>query len=611
MAENRLLKHQPENLTFWFRRVTPELLARIRDCHKNGALLPGARPGLSKAVWALLAKEADRAVGAALAPQNRADQKGVDRSAALESMNRKVNFLLELVYPPESVLFRAPVKLDLEGRGGTVWLKNPPFCENDVLELRFLVGPDLPWSFHGLSRVIAIRPEGVKGGKRVDFRFETASEVNEDWDDTLVDSLAIEPPLELPSLSFEPEEVSLERPMSETLSSELLLVQPEPALPQLEQAMVTKRGAGIIGKVVESKVRESTVSKVQADDKYERMLQEGLKLVNGDLADVVANKGNDPFVAAAQPGGADKRRDFRINDRIPFVWCHVSEESFQEAMVSFHKDKEFGLRTIIRDQQKILKNLGDIQDVLKRKRSNARKFVDWHRNRLSWLFLRAKTENDELYYQGMTELFTAIAGDIAKQMSSAGQWSNQALSLMRHMMELSQIRDQANPITELDALNKAKDGLTEIERQLPKALAKVEETNPALTNMLRMYLEALTTIDLSQNDRSVGTSPDGKDLFTVNLSATGIAFRTRKLWVKKGDLLEMRIFLSIGGDHFEPVNTYGRVVFVHGPVDGKLKVATHVEPKPATFEQKIYLHIARKQRELLNSRTEIREDDDL
>ncbi|MBF0132735.1 MAG: PilZ domain-containing protein [Magnetococcales bacterium] len=608
MAENRSIDSQPENLTFWFRRVTPGLLTRIRDCHKKGAFLPEARPGLSKVIAALLARETSMAP-AAVRTSGGVGQKGADRLAALDLMNRKVSFLLALVYPPESVLVRAPVKLDPGGRGGAVWLKNPPFSENDVLELRFMVGPGLPWSFHGLSRIIRIGPAGGKGGKRVDFRFETVSEYNANLDDTPADPLVIEPSWESSASPSEPEEIPLEPLEVGTLASPSLLVQPEPALPQLEKAMVTKKDLAVKDKVLEPKVQESSVSKVDADDKYERMLQEGLKLAKVDVADAVVHKGDDPFLMS-RSRSADERRDFRINDRIPFVWCHVSEESFQEAMVTFHKSKEFGLRTIIRNQQQILRNLGDIQDVLKRKRSNARKFVEWHRDRLSWLFLRATTENEELYYQGMTELFVAIASDIAKQLGSAGQWSNQALSMMRHMMELLQIRDQANPVTEMDALNRANEGLMDVDRQLPKVLAKVEESNPALAEKLKMYQEALTTVDLSQNDRPVGTSPDGKDLYTVNLSATGIAFRTRRLWVKKGDILEMRVFLSIGGDHFEPVTTYGRVVFVQGPIDGRLKVATYIDPKPATFEQKIYLHVARKQRELLNERAATREEDD-
>ncbi|HIJ84986.1 MAG TPA: PilZ domain-containing protein [Magnetococcales bacterium] len=348
---------------------------------------------------------------------------------------------------------------------------------------------------------------------------------------------------------------------------------------------------------------------VDADGKYEHMLQEGLKMSQLAVEDAVVNKGEDPHLRF-QPQ-ADQRRDFRINDRIPFVWCHVSDTALQEAMVTFHKDKAFGLRTIIRNQQKILAILSDIQEQLKRKHSKARKNVDWHRDRLSWLFLRAASENDENYFLGMTELFAAIARDISKQAGgSGGQWSIQVLSLLRHMMELRQVRDQSNPVTEANALKKANASLEDVERQLPKALQKVEENEPALAAKLKMYMEAIATIDLTQHDRPVGQSPDGKDLFTVNLSATGLAFRTRRLWVKKGDILEMRIFLSTGGDRFDPVTTYGRVVFVNEPVDNKIKVATYIDPKPLVFEQKIYLHIARRQRELLSDRSLTKDADD-
>ncbi|MBF0145331.1 MAG: PilZ domain-containing protein [Magnetococcales bacterium] len=601
MAEDKSFENQPESTLFWFRRVTPTQMARVRECQRKGALLPEARPNLDRSIADILSREANIAPSASARSRT-----GADRSAVLEAMNRKLNLLLELAYPPESVVMRVPIMLDPEGRGMVAWIKDPPFAENDLLELRFLTGSTQPWPVHGYSRVIRMRQDWSNRGKRVEFRFETVQELDIHLDMAQAPQSRPEPEksppkkrTEVPSVKPSPEKTVSEPP------------QPAPPAPTPKNTMFSKfikKKPAVAPKVEKPAAPELPALKTGSDDKYDRILQEGLKLSNAAVEDVVVHKGEDPFLSS-QPR-SDQRRDFRINDRIPFVWCHVSEAAFQEAMKNFHRDKAFSLRSIIRNQQKILGELSAIQEYLKHKHSKARKHVEWHRDRLSWLFLRATSENEESYYQGMTELFTAIARDIAKQTGSIGQWTNQTLSLLHHLMELRQIRDQSNPVTEANALKKAEAGLADVERQLPKALLKVEASDPPLAAKLKMYQESIQTINLSRHDRPVGKSPDGKDLYTVNISATGLAFRTRQLWVKKGDLLEMRIFLSIGGDRFEPVNTYGRVVFVHGPVDHKLKVATHIDPKPAAFEQKIYLHIARRQRELLADRASAKDEDD-
>lgn len=596
MAEHDAGSAGPENLLFWYRRITPAQLAVIRGCRTKGAQMPEARPGMGEAVSNLLAKEAG--IVPSTAPRG---QQGLARAAVLEAMNRKFNLLLGFVYPPESVVQSAPVMLDPEGEGVVAWLKDTPFAENDLVELRFMAGSKLSWPFHSYCRVARIERERSNQGVRVQFRFETVHASNPRLESPPVAQLSPPRGDRVPPRPVVAPPVATPKPVVVPP-----VAPPKPVVPP-RVAPAPKPVTPV--RVPKPEVPKPPVVTEEKDvDKYDRMLEEGLKLSEAKVGEAMVKKGNDPFLAS-QPQ-ADKRRDFRINDRIPFIWSHVTEESFKEAMATFHKDKAFTLRTIIRNQQKILADLGNVQDSLKRKHSKARKHVDWHRDRLSWLFLRAASENEETYYQHMTELFVGIAADLAKQGGGPiGQWSMQSLSLMRNMMELKQTRDQSNPITEANEVRKAEAGLADVARQLPKAFAKVAEGDPALAAKMTAYKEAIDAIDLTLHDRPVGKTTDGKDLYTVNISATGLAFRTRRLWVKKGDLLEMRVFLSSDGKKFEPVNTYGRVVFVNGPVDNKLKVATFIDPKPALYEQKIYLHIARRQREMLSERSSVRDDD--
>lgn len=309
------------------------------------------------------------------------------------------------------------------------------------------------------------------------------------------------------------------------------------------------------------------------------------------------------MVAAAAKSASSNRMDFRINDQIPLIWSIVTQESFDVALDHFKKKRAFGLRPKIAMFQGLLRELEEGIELLQRKNSKARRNVVWFRDHLSWLFLRATSEPEEDFFVDVTRLFLGVVGLLVKNPVPPGQ-TIQLLTYLKNRLEIQQIHDQSNPVTEERKLAKARRDLDELDRQLPRILVELHGKDAEMSAQLGLLKEALETVRFTQLDMPFGKTPDGKDTYPANISATGLAFRTRKTGVNKGDMLEMRIFLSADGNKFVPVNCYGRVVFVQTVREGVIKVATHIDPQPPELTQLLFAHIARKQREELIQRRE-------
>ncbi|MBF0445828.1 MAG: PilZ domain-containing protein [Magnetococcales bacterium] len=397
----------------------------------------------------------------------------------------------------------------------------------------------------------------------------------------------------------------LKRIRKEVKVDELVKQKLAKVIPKLKAPSILKNIKSKVKKADVNIVKTATIESVSSqpepqehtvEDKFDALLKKGLNLASN--ADKAVN--NPKLQEKLKENTSSDRKDFRINDRIPFVWSVVSEETYKkECLPHFETNREFGLRTRIKQQQLLLKEFPQYFKEMQKTRSKARKYLVWIYHKLSWLFLRAGNENEEEYFQGVTALFLDITKILSKPMAKDARQIVQILSQFKAQIENQIIRDQADPIMEEANLAAAKEALETIEKANNKIIAELNESNPILSEKLKLFKGFIDDIDLTMLDRPAGVSDDGKDLYTVNLSLTGLAFRTHRKYIKKGDLLEMRIFLSTGGERFDPVNCFGRVVFVQGPQDDKLKIATHIDPMPQTFKQKINIHVARRQREKL------------
>ena len=573
------------HVPLWWRKITPRNLAALQKARQEGTPSPSFQPGQENAYNQLVAPPAKPDPTAA-----------AGRVGVLQRLDRKLTAILRLASPQPPRFMKTPVRVSFDGKGVVFWVRNPVLQRSDILEMRFSLSPDLPLPLHCCCRVARVDEDPHTGLMRVDCLFETV----------FIPSPKKNPPKQ----PVKPVQKPAVKP-APVASPPASPAQPIPSKPTPPPPLVEKKPPPPPEPSPAASLRPPlpelpTLGKSEPD-RFDKMLEEGIGIFTAKLEELP--KRVDKLAPDSRGAGAS-RKDFRINDRIPFLWSVVSQDSYEkEVLPVFSQNHFFGMRNKIKRQQRLLILFDDEVEKLKRRRSRARRQVVWFRERCSWLFLRATSENEEDYYQGLTALFLSIAQDLAARRGGADKEAIQILAHLKEQSEIQQIRDLANPIVGAEVLARAQINLADLDRQTSSMLEKMAEQDPALAGKLTLFKEGLGAVDLSLLDEPVGTSPDGKDLYTVNLSATGIAFRTRKLWVKKGDLLEMRIFLSTGGVRFDPVNCYGKVVFTQGPLDKKLKVATYIDPQPKAFKQKVFAHVARRQREQLADRRAGKEEE--
>ncbi|MBF0358914.1 MAG: PilZ domain-containing protein [Magnetococcales bacterium] len=563
-------------VSLWWRHLTPVQASILALSQRVGANLPTMHPGMQKELLDFLEKSS-RSGKSGLA----IDRLSKSRMDVLDSFNYKLGKMLVALVP--SQVADIALRFNPDSDGITFWLEEHDLEVSDYLEVQFYPSTTAPWPVHCCVKVLAVNKDKVTGLTRITCQFVTVK-------GPITAPAKREKPRKVvkPSIAQSAEAVNIERHKATKVEK-----------PEIEPAAlkVEKAGSG-------QKVEQPTEEPVKSDDAtYDEILKKAKDVLE-------QAKELDVHVPAEKKSDDNsKRKDFRINDRIPFVWSVVSEETFQkESMPHFNTHHEFGLRTRIKQQQILLKEFDFFLKKLRDQRSKSRKYVVWFHEHLSWLFLRAGSENEEEYYQGITALFLEITKTLVKPLGRSGKNVVQILSQFKAQLENQKIRDLADPIMDADKLAAANETLLTLHNANNKVIAEMENENPNLSAKFKLFKSLIDTINLTGLDIPVGVSKDGKDLFTVNLSHTGLAFRTRRKDIKKGDLLEMRIFLSTGGERFDPVNCFGKVVFVQGPKDDKFKIATHIEPMPSTFKEKINIHVARRQREMLSERSALKYD---
>ncbi|MBF0447989.1 MAG: hypothetical protein HQL67_07305 [Magnetococcales bacterium] len=634
---NRTIPTAPdtsESTNLWWRRVSSVYLARVVRCQRMGTFIPTMHVGLDTKMFAHLDVEA-RMGPSGMVREGKPRQ----RMNVLEVLNKKLNETLLSIIPTLSK--KTPVQLDKDGQGVTFWLEQPDLQVSDILELHFSSPTIASWPFHCFGRVTEMQLDPGSQLTRVFCIFESIGRgvVELQREQRSIPAFAVPPqPLEperpvvaalkraslsKPARESEPvAPVAAERVVEQKSKRAPLGTLPINLTRKVPPKMAThssqKPTPSITPRPVKQEMKTPSVSPTplskriekmpdskspplqHLEKKYDEILKKGMEVIDSKVT-----------VTEKPVRISDDRKDFRINDRIPFIWSVVREETFQnESLPHFEKYHEFGLRQRIINQQILLKSFTPYFDRLKKKRSASRKYLIWLQDHFSWLFLRAASENEEEYFQGLTALLLEITKKAVLPLGRSERLLAQVVLQLKGQLEKQKERDLANSITEQGRIELAKVALSSLHRQTEKVVAALAKEQPALAEDLLLLKGLVDDIDLSMLDKPVSTSLDGKDLFTVNLSATGFAFRTRRLWIKQGDLLEMRIFLSAEGKNFKAVNCFGKVVFVQGPKDGKIKVATHIDPMPESFKAIITAHIARRQREILAEKAQLKSEYD-
>ncbi|MBF0627603.1 MAG: hypothetical protein HQL91_05205 [Magnetococcales bacterium] len=550
------------DVPLWWRKITNVEFAAVRRARRTNRPALSVHPGLGGETRSLLESEQEHYASGRVASLAQRW-----RHLVLEIFNAKLNRVVERSRPGADLLVPHPMQWHESGSGLTFWVPEGEFAAGDLLELRFALFAEQPMPMHAYCRVQRVRPEWNGTGIRVDCVFET-----------------VEDPQPLPQTASAPEVV---RPAS-------LPASPPASLPVQAHAPA---------------VAES------AQERWDHTLAAGKAMLEVDPRVVAAHVTPPPpppprpVPRAAPPpatvsfqGGVHtgtKRQDFRLNDNLPLAWKVLTQKSFDQAIEYFENHREFPLRERVARQKRLLAEVDVQLKLLKQLNVKARRPVVWFREFLDQRFRQANSENEEEFYQSALMLFFALIRELTKR-PPGSMTAAQVVSLIKDQVDLQMARDLMDPVSQKQARSKAEEDLVEVRRQSSKLMAELRAAGSDLAGKLEGLREAFAMMDLSLQDIPKQLTAEGDAIFTVNLSATGVAWSTLKSRIYKGDLVEVRLGVDPEGRGMEVVWAYGRVVVVAEPDEqGKRRVASYFEHMAPLHREKLQAHIVRRQREEL------------
>ncbi|MBF0614641.1 MAG: hypothetical protein G8237_01520 [Magnetococcales bacterium] len=557
MAEGTTDRTQITEVPLWWRKLNAVELQAVVRARRAQQLPLSVRPGLGGETRRLLAHEQEYHSEGVIGTLARRW-----RLLVLEAFNAKLNRVVERTQPGEDALKPHPFAWHDSGDGLTFWMTKEELTAGDLLEMRFAPFPDQPLPIHAYCRVEQVRRDWNGTAVRVECRFAT---------------------MEL----SEREGKKLSAPSGS--SSSPTVTEPSSVLPvalhsesQEHQTRVDQRLMAAKA-ILEADPRQVAAHVTPPAPPPSRPLNPRLAAQAADAAMPVMAVGS-------------KRQDFRLNDNLPLAWKVLTQKSFDHAVNYFNAHREFPLRERVVRQKRLLAEVDVQLKLLRQLNVKARRPVVWFREFLDRRFRQANSENEEEYFQGCLMLFFGLIKEMTKRppgsMSAA-----QVVSLIQNQLDTRMSQQQLDPLMEKLHGKKLAEDLEEIKRQIGKLIGELRAAGSVLVETLEGFRAAIVMIDFSGVDQPKQLTAEGDAIFTVNLSATGVAWSTSKTNVYKGDLVEVRLGVDPEGQGLEPIWAYGRVVVVQEPDEqGKRRVASFFEHMSPLHREKLQNHIVRRQR---------------
>ncbi|MBF0212068.1 MAG: hypothetical protein HQM00_00745 [Magnetococcales bacterium] len=605
MAENEAaLGSNVIEVPLWWRKISDVELEAVVCARRAQTPTPGVHPGMGAETRRILAKE-----------ESYYAERGYEalarrwRLVVLETFNAKLNRVMERVQTGADRFIPHPMQLHASGEGLTFWISEGEVAVGDLLELRFLLFPEQPMPMHTYCRVRRMRREWSGSGVRVECIFEllkspeappkpisAPNPPQPDRSSAVIESLPPEP------LLWEPGDPisSIPEPVEPSIWETPPAIVRAPAAPSVESPRPAVARVAPVVSAPKTKA-EQTLAAAQA------LLDADPRAV---AAHVVPHKVPEPKVIVPKvlppppvvAQGGTKRQDFRINDNLPLTWKVLTQKSFDQAVAYFHDHREFPMRERVARQKRLLAEVDVQLKLLKQLNVKARRPVVWFREFLDRQFRQANSENEEEYFQSVLYFFFNLIKELTKR-PPGSMTAAQVVSLIKEQVDLQMSRDLVEVNVQKLPKAKLEEDLTEIKRQINKLLGELRASASGLYEKLNGFREVISMMDLSMQDPPKQFTPEGDAVFTVNLSATGVAWKTVKDRVFKGDLIEVRLGVDPEGSGLEPVWAYGRVVVVQEPDEtGKRRVASYFEHMSPMHREKLQAHMVRRQRAELTRR---------
>lgn len=592
----------------WWRKISEQEYAVVVQARRMGSMHAVVRPGMASEIRTFL--EAERRLASDGMTRSMSDQKG---QKVLDGFNAKLDRILMKVDPGQDFFVPTPMRLHDTGAGLTFWVEGGGLAVGDLLELRFSLFADLPMPVHGYCRVQRLRREWSGWGVRVECLLATLDD-SKPTESTVGAVDSREPVLELASKPAPipklapiptPELAPIHKPALKPAPT-TKPVPPAPDIPSIEETFPSEPS------LWESDAQETSaeefdpepsiwesesVETASVNNKAELTLVLGNKILKRDLKQTAVSL--EDRVPHDLRDHNLQRKDYRLNDYVQFQWKIISNQTFDHAVQVFKTKWVFPTRKSLLRQNGLMADIDQHIKTLRMMTIKARRPVVLLRDRLDFWFRQATSENEEEYFQQIAILFLTVLQDMTLRPRGVAL-AGQMLAHLKFQVDIQEARDRMHPVTQEMGRSKASEDLANLTRQFNAMVVKLQGTDPGLANKLKGFHEGLAMMDLTMQDIPKQVTQDGDAVFAVNLSATGVAWRTLKTRVSKGDLLEVRMGVSRDGKVIEKLVSYGNVVVAQPPDEqNKCRIACYFEHMSPQHREALQGHIVRKQREAL------------
>ncbi|MBF0163675.1 MAG: hypothetical protein HQM01_04050 [Magnetococcales bacterium] len=571
----------------WWRKLQPVELDAVARARRSRTVPVAMHPGLGDETLALLEREREIIDSGGLKAAER-----MPRLLALEFLNAKLNRVVEQALPGDDRYVPHPIQWHDSGDGLTFWTQEADLAIGDRVELRFSLFAEQPMPMHAYCRVHRLRRDWNGSAIRVECRFETMDSAKQ----SPLSRPKVTPSSVEPTPSASPREPVMER-------SEFVM----PARPETSAYYITPQVQGALPREIIPPAPDLTKPALPpaqpAEERHARMarkLAEGKEIVEAEPHHASAYLSDHP---ANRAGLMPKRQDYRLNDQLPLAWKIMSLKSFDQAVACFAERQHFLLREAVVAQKRMLFEADTLLKAMRQQNARARRPALWVREYLDHRFRQATGEEEENRFQACLGLFLTLLKALIKRPPGAAD-AAQLMAFFKDELDLRILKIQLDPVAQKLALLNTERDLSEVARQIDKRVEGLRTTDPELVDPLVGIRATLAGIDLSTLDIPKQLTPEGDAILGVNLSATGVGWRTLRQRIYKGDLVEIRLAVDPEGQGFETLWAYGRIVVVQDPDEfGRRRVACSFEHMSPLHRERLQIHITRRQREELGRRS--------
>ncbi|MBF0308704.1 MAG: hypothetical protein HQL56_04155 [Magnetococcales bacterium] len=581
---------------FWWQKCTSAYLHTITRQYAKSHLLPAMRPHYLQGAYTLVDKESP--LLAQWGPRL-----GHPMMRSMLALDHKLVQLLASTLPhPHQAVQNAPQDrvTAISPNGFSFRSNQPDLKPGDCLEAHFGLFSDAPVFMRCFARIERLFPPNAQGARLAECLFARIPRP--------VDPNDANPPAlraEMVPLLAEP--APLPR-MAVTRERPAVTPTPETMLrpPPREEKMEEQPGKRSLKR---QEPLFDTVDLPPSKPGESDFLQQPPAAKSADDQPMHLIIPDEP--SAASVAEANRRRDFRVNDEIPFAWLQVSEEDFRFLETGFlaYQKRGLPLLPMEKEEQTLLDRIDERLAKARHRKSNAERYLFWYRHQLDLYFRRANFPEEQAHYLQMIRQLFEITDLLHEQRDVAPRILS-CLNLIKRRAEQHRKSEWA-VFSEPDPNKRQEEAQLHqlMHQETEKGLRQLEEVDAAWGKRLGLLGGELNAVNWRIKDRPEARDHPMDTLITypVNISTTGIAFRTHRRELKVGHLLMVSLRLTADNETYQDFRTLAKVVMLKDPdPTHRIRVATMFTLQQAKLQEMLGAHITRRQREYLSGRVQVK-----